>query len=284
MDPNTGSFVDVEDVNDVNPLKPTITQTYEVGYKGIVMRKLAFSADLYHTRINDLVGPLVVETPNVFLDAETLSASLGQQITLTLAKPENVLLQQALLAFDAPDQGGNGNGSPVDELVKLFVAGTEDNGAAFIPFGTVTPEQAADPNAIMLTYRNYGDISINGLDLNFTYYLNPSLSIGANYSFMSESVFENVAGLSDISLNAPQNKFGATIQYINADLGFGIGLRTRFVTGFPVISGVYIGDIESYYTVDLNAGYDLPIGPETSHFADGAKSAGSQTSAIYRCP
>ncbi|RKU22801.1 hypothetical protein C6500_03025 [Candidatus Poribacteria bacterium] len=261
LDPQAGNFVDVEDVNDVNPLKPTITQTYEVGYKGILMNKLAFSADVYHSRIKDFVGPLVVETPNVFLDSVTLGASLGAQITVALADPQNALLNQALLAFDAPAQGGNGNGSPVDELVTLFVAGTENNGPAFIPFGTVTPEQAADPNAIMLTYRNYGDISLNGLDLNFTYYLSPSLSFGANYSFVSKDLFEDVDGLGDIALNAPKNKFGASIQYLNADLGLGVGLRMRYVAGFPVRSGVYIGDLESYYTIDLNAGYDLPIGP-----------------------
>ena len=261
LDPQAGNFVDVEGVNDVNPLKPTITQTYEIGYKGIVMDKLAFSADVYHSRINDFVGPLVVETPNVFLDPATLGASLGEQITVALADPVNAGLKQALLTFDAPAQGGNGNGSPVDELVKLFVAGTENNGAAFIPYGTVTPEQAADPNAIMLTYRNYGDISLNGLDLSLTYYLNPSLSFGANYSFVSKDLFENVDGLGDIALNAPKNKFGASVQYVNADLGLGVGLRTRFVAGFPVRSGVYVGDIESYYTIDLNAGYELPIGP-----------------------
>ena len=261
LDPQAGDFVDVEDVNDVNPLKPTITQTYEVGYKGILMNKLAFSADVYHSRINDFVGPLVVETPNVFLDPTTLGASLGKQMTIALADPANAGLKQALLAFDAPSQGGNGNGSPVDELVMLFVAGTENNGAAFIPFGTVTPEQAADPNAIMLTYRNYGDISLNGLDVSFTYYLNPSLSFGANYSFVSKDLFKDVEGLGDIALNAPKNKFGASIQYLNADLGLGVGLRTRFVAGFPVRSGVYIGDIESYYTIDLNAGYEIPVGP-----------------------
>ena len=261
LDPQAGDFVDVEDVNDVNPLKPTITQTYEVGYKGILMNKLAFSADVYHSRINDFVGPLVVETPNVFLDAATLGASLGEQITVALADPQNAVLNQALLAFDAPAQGGNGNGSPVDELVKLFVAGTENNGPAFIPFGTVTPEQSADPNAIMLTYRNYGDISLNGVDLNFTYYFNPSWSFGANYSFVSKDLFEDVDGLGDIALNAPKNKFGASVQYLNADLGLGVGLRTRYVAGFPVRSGVYVGDIEWYYTFDLNAGYDLPIGP-----------------------
>ena len=252
LDPQTGSFVDVEDVNDVNPLKPTITQTYEVGYKGILMNRLAFSADVYHSRIKDFVGPLVVETPNVFLDPTTLGASLGEQITVALADPANANLKQALLAFDAPAQGGNGNGSPVDELVKVI---------ASIPYGTVTPEQAADPNAVMLTYRNYGDISLNGLDLNFTYYLNPSLSFGANYSFISKDLFENVDGLGDIALNAPKNKFGASVQYINADLGLGVGLRTRFVAGFPVRSGVYIGELESYYTIDLSAGYELPIGP-----------------------
>ena len=261
LDPQAGNFVDVEDVNNVNPLKPTITQTYEFGYKGILMNTVAFSADVYHSRIKNFVGPLVVETPNVFLDPATLGDSIGKQITAALTDPQNAGLNQALLAFDAPSQGGNGNGSPVDELVGLFVAGPENNGPAFIPFGTVTPEQAADPNAIMLTYRNYGDISLNGLDLNFTYYLNPSWSFGANYSFVSKDLFEDVDGLGDIALNAPKNKFGASVQYLNADLGLGVGLRTRFVAGFPVRSGVYVGELESYYTIDLNAGYDLPIGP-----------------------
>ena len=213
------------------------------------------------TNTNDFVGPLVVETPNVFLDPTTLGASLGKQMTLALADPASAQLKQALLAFDTPAQGGNGNSSSVDELVKLFVAGTENNGPAFIPFGTVTPEQATDPNAIMLTYRNYGDISLNGLDLSFTYYVNPSLNFGMNYSFVSKDLFEDVDGLGDIALNAPKNKFGVSIQYLNPNLGFGVGLRTRFVAGIPVRSGVYVGDVASYYTIDLNAGYELPIGP-----------------------
>ena len=87
----------------------------------------------------------------------------------------------------------------------------------------------------MLTYRNYGDISLNGLDLNLlTYYLSPSWNFGANYSFVSKDLFENVDGLGDIALNAPKNKFGASVQYLNANLGLGVGLRTRFVAGFPV--------------------------------------------------
>ncbi len=259
LNPETAEFTDVEDVNDVDPLKPTITQTYEFGYKGILMNKLAFSADVYHTRIKDFIGPLVVETPNVFLDAETLTAFLGQHFTAALSDPKNATLNQALLAFDAPAQGGNGNGSAVDELTKLFVAGTENNGSAFIPFGTVTPEEASDPSAVLLTYRNYGDISLNGLDCSLTYYLNPSWSFGGNYSFVDKDLFET--DLRDIALNAPTNKFGANVSYLNTNLGVGAGVRMNYVAGFPVNSGVYIGEVDPYITFDLNAGYDIPFGP-----------------------
>ena len=260
LNPETAEFEAIDDVNDVDPITPTITQTYEVGYKGIIMNKLAFSADVYHTRINDFIGPLVVETPNVFLDANTLGASIAQQLTEALSDPKNALLNQALLAFDSPAQGGNGDGSAVDELTKLFVAGTENNGAAFIPFGTVTAEQAGDPNAVMLTYRNYGDISLNGADLSLTYYLNHTLSVTGNYSFVSKDLFETE--IRKIALNAPKNKFGANVQYLNTDLGLGAGVSMRYVAGFPMNSGVYIGDVESYYTFDVSAGYDLPFGPK----------------------
>ena len=258
-DPDKESpFVKIEKVSNIEPLKPTITQTYEVGYKGIIFNKLAFSADVYHSRINNFIAPLFVHTPNVFLDPASFKETLGKQLTEALAKPENASLRQALLPLDEPDEekptaGGNGNGTPVDELIKAF---------ASIPFGTVTPEQAADPHAVMVTYRNYGDISLNGLDLNLTFFLTPSWSLGANYSFVSKDFFENVDEIGDIALNAPKNKFGANVQYINTDLGLGVGIRARYVQGFPVQSGVYVGEVESYYTLDLNAGYDIPLGPK----------------------
>ena len=247
LNPETRTLGGIEDVNDVDPLKPTITQTYEFGYKGILMNKLAFSADVYHTRIKDFIGPLVVETPIVVLNPAT-SASLGEQLGAALSDPQNAVLKGALLEFDNPARGGNGDGSPVDELVQLLSV-----------VGTVTPEQAGDPTAVMLTYRNYGDISLNGLDCSLTYYLNPSLSIGGTYSFVSKDLFET--DLREIALNAPANKFGANVQYINTNLGLGAGVRVNFVAGFPVNSGVYIGEVESYSTIDVNVGYDIPFGP-----------------------
>ena len=253
FDPETKNFIDVENVKDVEPLKPTITQTYEVGYKGLLMNRLAFSVDVYHSKINNFIGPLFVETPNVFLDPTSIQATFGKQITEVLADPKNAALNQALLQLDSQENGGNGNGTPIDELITTI---------ASIPFGTVTAEQATDPNAVMLTYRNYGDISLNGLDLNFTLFLSPNWSVGGNYSFVSKGLFQNIDGTGEIALNAPKNKFGANVHYFNADLGLGAGLRARYVQGFPVRSGVYVGEVESYWTFDLNAGYDIPLGPK----------------------
>ena len=61
------------------------------------MNKLAFSADVYHTRINDFIGPLLVETPSVFLDAETLgSAFLAQRLTTVLSDPQKRFTQSGI--------------------------------------------------------------------------------------------------------------------------------------------------------------------------------------------
>ena len=260
LDPVTQGFNPVGDVLDVDPLEPTITQTAELGYKGALFNQLVVSADVYHTNITNFVGPITVETPNVFLDGETLAASVGQQIGEALSDPAKAQLNQALLVLDDPATGfgGNGNGSAVDELTNLFVRGTDSNGAAFIPFGTVTPNEASDPVAVMTTYRNYGDISLIGADLNLNLFLNENFAIGGTYSFVSENLFELEDDPHDVSLNAPKHKFGARIQYMNADLGnLAAELRLRYVDEFPVNSGVYQGVVEQYQTLDLSAGYSV---------------------------
>ena len=260
LDLETLQFTQVDDAFDVDPMKPTITQTFELGYKGTLFNKLLIGVDAYHTKIRDFVGPVTPETPNVFLDPATLGAFLGRQFGAALDNPQNAILNGALVALlDSPQAGGNGNGSVADELTALFVT----NGAG-IPFGTVTPEEANDPVAVTATYRNFGDISLNGADFKLAYFLNENWNVGGNYSYVSKNLFENVDNLRDIALNAPSNKFGVSVEYLNAGLSnLAAQLRVRFVDGFPVNSGVYHGTVERYTTFDLSAGYGLPFSPNT---------------------
>ncbi|MFQ5821632.1 MAG: TonB-dependent receptor domain-containing protein, partial [Candidatus Heimdallarchaeota archaeon] len=263
LDIETSSFNLVEDVEDIKAIEVTRTETFEAGYKGILGQKLVLGIDVYHSRVKNFIGPLFIGNPNVFLDPATLGASLAQQFAAALADPNNANLNAILLALDDPALGGNGNGSAVDELSKLFVAGTNNNGAAFIPFGTVSPAEAFDPTALLLVRRNFGNISLTGLDLSFTYYTNKHWSFSGNYSYVSDNFFKNLDDVDDLALNAPKHKFGAMLQYRNPEVGFDSQLRLRFVDSFRVKSDIYIGTVKSYAVLDLNANYTLPFSPNT---------------------
>ncbi|MCY3868096.1 MAG: TonB-dependent receptor, partial [Gemmatimonadetes bacterium] len=149
-------------VTDISKIGSTTTETFELGYKGIVKNKLILAADVYQTRIKNFVSPLRIETPNVFLAPGPLNEALTDAITENLKDPANASLALVLIFLDhlnEPEFGlvGNGNGTGIDELTQLFVSN-----AALIPFGTIAPEQAADPTAVIVTPRNFGRITLYG--------------------------------------------------------------------------------------------------------------------------
>ena len=266
LNTTTGTFSQVTSVKNVPRIQETTHETFEVGYKGVINEKLLIGVDLYHSKIKDFVGPLKVETPNVFLDPTSLGAALGTQFGTALANPANAQLRAILIAsLDATARGGNNNGTPVDELATIFAGG-----AAGIPFGTVSPKEAFDPTAMILTYRNFGDVSLNGMDVYFSYFAGKSWMFSGNYSFVTKSgfnffkspnrvIYRNLAGVADISLNAPANKFALAAQYRAPQRGYEVELRGRYVEGFPQDSGVYLGEVQTYSIVDFNFGYDLPF-------------------------
>ena len=233
----------IEDVTDVNPVKPTITNTFEVGYKGVIGGRLILGADVYRTKKEDFTSPLRVETPNVFADPATLAPVLTDDIAARL------------VAAGLPEDQASAQAQGIVEQIVPTIAQT--------PLGVVSPEQVQDDTEVILTYRNFGDVSLYGTDVNLTYYANENWNFSGNYSHISKDFFKNVDGISDIALNAPKHKFGAGVQYLHPNVGLTTQLRLRYVDGFPVNVGVYVGDIESYAVLDLNAGYNLSFSPNT---------------------
>jgi len=259
LNPGTGTFFPDEPF-DVPQIKESTTQTLEIGYKGIIAEKLVVGIDGYYSKIEDFVSPLLIVTPNVFLDPATLAASLGAQFGAALADPANAVLAATLVqALDNPAAGGNGNGSAVDELTGIYTAG-----AAGIPYGTVTPQEAFDPTALMVTYRNFGDVDFFGLDLSLSYFINRNWTITGNYSYVSEDFFANLDGIDNIALNAPKHKFGASLTYRDQEAGLDGNLRLRWVDAFPVQTGAFVGSVGSYAVLDFSANYKLPFSPNTN--------------------
>jgi iron complex outermembrane receptor protein len=210
------------EVIDVGEMQPTISNTFEVGYKGLIGRRLVAAIDVYYQRIEDFVGPLRVETPNTFLDPATLGT---------------YLVSEGYTPAEAQAYAG---------------------ALAAIPLGTVTPENSpVGDGDLILTYRNFGDVDLTGVDLGIQVLLNDMWSALLSYSFVSEDFFEDVEGELDVALNAPSNKAGAILRYDNRHTGVGASARVRFVDGFPVESGIYVGDVEAYTLLDLSASWQF---------------------------
>jgi outer membrane receptor protein involved in Fe transport len=143
---------------------------------------------------------------------------------------------------------------------------------ATVPGGVFSsPDINAAGADLLVTYRNFGEVDINGFDVSAAFLITDKLQIGATASLISDYYFNlPVEGGADqpVALNAPKEKGTATLTYRDADGGFNGELRARFNGEFPANSAGYIGlqcidsaavgeCVDSYTLLDLNLGYEL---------------------------
>ncbi len=256
LNPGTRGFDLVTNLPDQPPLKSEINNTFEFGYKGVVGGKLLVGLDVYHTRYKDFISDFQVVNPNVFANPEQLAAAL---------QPSGAVMANALIAQGLPAEQAQALAA---QIVTVLVTNI-----AALPLGVISPEQVANDTDVLIANRNFGKISVNGLDLNLIYYANPSWTFSGNYSFVTKQgfnlfarrnrvYFRNVDGVDDIALNAPGNKAGMAVQY-HFRQGLNTELRSRYVEGFPMKAGVYIGDVQTYTIFDVNLAYNLPFTKNT---------------------
>lgn len=232
LDATRGEFVadprSLEGIEDISGVEEEIANTFEVGYKGVVKNRLLLAANVWFESRNDFIGPLRVETPNVFLDGPQLVGYLM--------------------------------GFGVDQQTATALAiGTESApGIARIPLGVISPEQATGDGAnLMLTYRNFGDVDLGGGEFSARVLMTDEWRFDVDFAVTSDDEFNQKDGPA-IALNAPSFKAGAGLGYRSSRTGLNGSVRYRFVNGFPVNSGVFVGEVEDYNLVDLTLGYRIP--------------------------
>lgn len=250
----------IADVKDISALDQTITQTLEVGYKGLLGEKLLVAVDGYYENKKDFVGPLLIETPFVF--TPTLAGDL--QAALASGIANNAQLAAILPAGLTPEA-----------LAQLIVAGAIDalNQAGqrtplndpTTPVAIVDPlENAPGPGEtpeLMLAYRNFGNVDLFGIDLSLQYLASDRLSFFGNLSWVNDDFFDNKeldesnTSLA-LALNAPTFKSKVGFNY-SVPFGISFNAAARYTEGFPVLSGPYVGDVDNYFLFDIGAGYDL---------------------------
>ena len=247
LNATTGQFTAIQpnQVTDIGALRPSISNTLEFGYKGNVSGKARISVDVYYERRENFVGPLIVESPNVFLDGASLAAYLTAAFT--------------------PAIGAAGAAQAVGALAPAL---------ASIPLGTVVPNDGGSlvgrPD-IFLTYRNFGSVDLYGSDMAFDYIANDRWSFAATYSLVNKDYFTaaEVNGPTSIALNGSKSRGSATVRLRNDPQGWASEARVRYVKGFPVNSGVYVSPqnsdgsfipTDSYGVVDIQGSYRPKFG------------------------
>ncbi len=237
LNTETRSFDPVPGAKDIVQIKPTITNSFEVGYKGILSEKLLVSVDVYYSKIKDFVGPLIAETPHVFMDTTAFIRVLAKD-----------LVDNGYSPFLAPEKVAR-------QIAENF---------AGLPLGLTSPIEDQSPTAVILTYRNFGDVSLGGADFSFAYHVSPQWIFTGSYSYVSKDFFPTSADQPHpIALNAAKHKGNLGVQYRNSKAGLDLELRGRYNEGFPMNSGVYLGHVQTFTTVDFNLGYNLPFSVDT---------------------
>ena len=215
-----------DEVQDLDPLGHRTTNTLEAGYKGLISDRLLAAVDLYYSWYRGFTSEYVA-TPNVFFESSSLGAYLAQFL-------------------------------PASQAAQ--VAGV----VSTIPVGTISPEQAFDPTDIVATYRNYGRVSLWGVDAAATFRLSDPVTLEGTYSWVSDNLFTNLSGIGDtLALNAPQHKASLSASYADDARGLTVRAAARYVGGFPVKSGIFAGRVQPYGVLDADVSVRVPFAPRT---------------------
>ncbi|MEZ4699990.1 MAG: TonB-dependent receptor [Rhodothermales bacterium] len=262
-DNSTDGFRAVSGPVDVAPLKQSLTRSVEAGYKGVITPRFILSVDAYLTRKENFVGPLLIESPMVYLtevDADLARALEATIADIAEANPGTASFLDGL-GLDAAEAAGL-----LGQLARDGYGDVAGFGAS--PVAVVQPDQATLPDGSpatsvggLLTYRNFGRVDLWGTDIDIDWRATDRLRTFAHASFLSDNFFDyRELGEDDpaleVPLNAPKFKFGAGASYA-FPFGFSARAAVRHVGGFPVRTGPFIGDIEAYTVVDLTAGFDF---------------------------
>lgn len=243
---------ELNNLQETEPIKPTITQSWEIGYKGIIRDHILFTLDGYYGRRKNFTGPLQIKTP--FVLVPNLKQDLIQDISAGLAANSDIANALGLVGL-TPQLAA-------EMLVNIAGGDLPDNET---PVAIVQPNEnnngVGNFPELMLTFPNFGSIRYFGMDVSTQIIASEKLMFFGNASWVSDDYFDHTeineeSEDLELALNAPGFKFKIGGQYQRKN-GFSFMASGRFTKGFPVISGQYVGNVPSYTVLDVGIGYAI---------------------------
>ena len=270
LDAGTGAFgpLNAAAILDVKQLKETTSTTFEMGYQGVIDNKVLIAADVWHSRKENFVSPLVFRTPVLYLDATSMIGFLVPRLTQVI---------MATTGLDAVTAGA----AALDQATQLALGPDKAVGGipglAETPLAVVSSDQVeSSATNLLVSYVNAGDVSYYGADFTLQAFLDDHWTLSSTASLVSDDYFdltEMSNGISPIALNAPKLKGTFGLAYRDARAGFNAETRLRLTSGFPAESAGFVGTqcetgltgalyeepcVDAYQLVDVTVGYKVP--------------------------
>ena len=243
---------EVDNLPDIPPIESTVSQSWEIGYKGVISDKVLLAVDGYFSKRKNFTGSLQVRTP--FVLVPNLQQDLIRDIAAGLTANDQIA--GALGLFGLTPQlaaemlvGLAGGDLPDSETPVAIVQANENNrGEGYFP-------------ELMLSYPNFGNIQYFGMDVSMQVIASDALTLFGNASWISDDYFDHTEVGEDsedlaLALNAPGFKVKLGGQYRHRS-GLSVNASGRFTEGFPMISGQYVGQVQSYTVIDFGVGYAI---------------------------
>lgn len=255
LDPNTRQLSALENagIGDVAPVTESRQTTFEVGYKGLLAdQRVLFAADAWYTEKSDFISPLLAQTPFLLLEGQSTVQMLVPFFMGRGLSQEQATAMAVQWVQGDPDQLGDGLAE-----IPLAVASSPDVNAV-----------GAD---MLVSYRNFGRVSLWGADLAATILLGDRWSVGLSGSYVSDDHFRIPLDGTEqvVALNAPSVKGSTSIAFRDTGAGFNAEARVRYHNAFPANSAGYVGlacvgeagtpaCVDDAVLADLTLGYRLP--------------------------
>jgi iron complex outermembrane receptor protein len=150
----------------------------------------------------------------------------------------------------------------------IIIANPLLGAAATTAYNTATGKAVgSEVNAgpqVALTYINIGKAKISGVDAGVRYIVSPNVTLSGTLSLLKLDTIEAPggalasAGTEATAFNSPSLKWTASLDNAHIDDHISGGVMLRTVNEYFFRSGVNVGRLPGFNTLDFNLGFDLP--------------------------
>ncbi len=247
-----------------------ISDTWEVGYKGLIANKLGVSLDVYRIR-EDRNSQFTAISPAYRL---TNLGQLGTELGNAVANQIRNQFIAGLVGLGLPQAVAEGTFAQLaPQLIGAYAQGGAAVAASLggLPFHATTPTDQVPANGVThlaAGYRTFDPRTYWGSDLGLEYFVNDNLSFFGNYSWVSDVEFmqnvvtpdgETIGAPVQTNLNIPQNKFRLGFNYTPMS-GFRANLAFQHDASYFANAGQFTGNTQVRNLFDGGVGYKFNNG------------------------